>query len=143
MSPLRTRSEDGSASLEGALACLVLMIVLMLGAAVGRLAGVNTSIENAAVDAARAASKARNASAARTAADAAISDTLSRSRVACQDRTVTVDTSAFASEPGIPGTITVTVNCHVPLANLPFIDGTDRTITATRSSPLDTYRERS
>ena len=66
---------------------------------------------------------------------------------AVSDRTCTVrscsDTTGFARPVGTPATITATVSCLVRLSDLamPGLGGS-RTVTATASSPLDTYRER-
>ena len=56
---------------------------------------------------------------------------------------VTVDTAGFAAPVGTPATVTATVRCVVNLADLavPGVPGT-RTVTATASSPVDTFRER-
>jgi hypothetical protein len=58
--------------------------------------------------------------------------------------TVSVDTSDFDVPVGTPGTVQVTVECRLNLADLavPGVPGS-RIITASVSSPLDTWRERS
>ena len=57
--------------------------------------------------------------------------------------TVTLDTAAFAAPVGTPGQVSATVTCALRLDDLglPGVTGT-KTITATMSSPLDTYRGR-
>ena len=54
-----------------------------------------------------------------------------------------MDTSGFASPVGPPANVTATVTCVVNLSDVavPGLPGT-RTITATMTSPLDTFRER-
>ena len=68
---------------------------------------------------------------------------LANQKLQCTTKSVSVDTSGFASPVGTPATVTATVTCVVNLSDVavPGLPGT-RTITATMSSPLDTYRER-
>jgi hypothetical protein len=56
---------------------------------------------------------------------------------------VTVDLDAFTAPPGTPAQVASTVTCQVDLADLavPGVPGS-HTVTATMSSPIDTYRER-
>ena len=57
--------------------------------------------------------------------------------------TISVDTSGFGSPVGTPASVRATVTCVVNLSDLavPGVPGT-RTVSASMSSPLDTYRER-
>ena len=54
-----------------------------------------------------------------------------------------MDTSALNNAPGVPGEVTATIECSVPLADLavPGVPGS-WTLTAEAASPVDTYRER-
>ena len=56
---------------------------------------------------------------------------------------VDVDTSDFNKQPGIPGSVNVTVSCRLDLSDLavPGVPGS-RVMRATMSSPIDTWRER-
>ncbi len=139
----RTRNERGSASVEaviGVPAFLLLVGLLVLG---GRQAIAQQAVQSAASDAARAASIARTATAARTDATTAARHNLANQDLDCATTMVTVDTAAFATAVGTPGQVSATVTCALRLGDigLPGVSGT-KTITATMSSPLDTYRGR-
>lgn len=139
----RTRNERGSASVEaviGVPAFLLLVGLLVLG---GRQAIAQQAVQAAASDAARAASIARTATTARTDASTVARHSLANQDLDCATATVTVDTAAFATEVGTPGQVSATVTCALRLDDigLPGVSGT-KTITATMSSPLDTYRGR-
>lgn len=139
----RGRGERGSATVEaviGVPAFLLLVGLLILG---GRIAVAQQVVQSAASDAARAASIARTQTAARSAATSAAHYSLTNQALQCASTTVTVDTAAFGTPIGTPGQVTATVACSLRLDDLglPGVSGT-RTITATMSSALDTYRER-
>ncbi len=138
-----TRDERGSATVEaviGVPAFLLLTALLVLG---GRIAIATQVVQSAASDAARAASIARTAASARADATTAARHSLSNQDLACATTSVTVDTSAFGAPIGTAGQVSATVTCALPLGDLgvPGLAGT-KTITATMSSPLDTYRGR-
>ena len=61
----------------------------------------------------------------------------------CDSQRVDVDTRGFGAPVGTPAKVTATVTCIADLSDIsiPGLPGT-RTITATMSSPIDTYRER-
>ena len=137
------RRDRGSASVEaviGVPAFLLLVGLLVLG---GRIAIARQAVQSAAADAARAASIARTQTAARTDATTAARASLTNQHLDCATTTVTVDTRAFGTPVGTPGQVTATITCALRLGDLglPGITGT-KTITATMSSPLDTYRGR-
>ena len=137
------RGERGSATVEaviGVPAFLLLVALLILG---GRLAIAHPVVGAAAADAARAASIARTQTAARTDATIAAQRSLANQELACTTTTVTVDTAGFATAVGTTASVQARVSCAVRLDDLgiPGLSGS-RTITATMSSPLDTYRER-
>jgi len=136
-------SERGSASVEAAIgvpAFLLLVGLLVLG---GRTAIAQQAVHAAASDAARAASIARTVSTARADASSAAHTSLTNQHLDCATTTVTVDTAAFGTPVGTPGQVSATVTCALRLDDIgmPGIAGT-KTITATMSSPLDTYRGR-
>ena len=136
-------SERGSPSVEAAIgvpAFLLLVGLLVLG---GRTAIAQQAVQAAASDAARAASIARTVSTARADASSAAHTSLTTQHLDCANTTVTVDTAAFGTPVGTPGQVSATVTCALRLDDigLPGIAGT-KTITATMSSPLDTYRGR-
>jgi len=137
------KNERGSAAVEaviGVPAFLLLIGLLVLG---GRTAVAHQAVQTAAADAARAASIARTASAARSDASSAAHTSLTNQHLDCATTSVSVDTAAFGTPVGTPGQVSATVTCALRLNDLglPGLSGT-KTITATLSSPLDTYRGR-
>lgn len=137
------RNEQGSVSAEAVIVVpvfLLLVGVLVLG---GRIAIAQQVVQSAASDAARAASIARTAQAAQTDATTAAKHALANQHLDCATTSVSVDVTAFATTVGTPGQVHATVTCQLKLGDigLPGVGGT-KTVTATMSSPLDTYRER-
>jgi Flp pilus assembly protein TadG len=139
----RFRRDDGSLSVELAILLPAFILLALIAVAFGRDTIAQSSVDLAAHDAARAASLARNATDAQSAASAAAHDTLDGSSTSCSAVTVTVDTSGFAIPVGQPATVSVTITCTVPLADL-ALPGmpASRVLTSTFSSPLDIYRGR-
>lgn len=134
----------GSAAIEAAVAAPAFVLFVGLIIFGGRTAIAHQAVESAAADAARAASLARTASAASKDAQAAAQSGLSAQGARCGRITVSVDTEAFGLAVGQNAEVSVTVSCLLDLADLsvPGIPGS-RPITATMTSPLDTWRERS
>ena len=85
--------ERGSAAIELVLLVPALMLLLMFAVAGGRVAIAHGSVQQAAADAARAASIARTAGAAQTSAVRAARATLANQGLTCASMTVTLDTS--------------------------------------------------
>ena len=135
--------ERGSTSLEMALLTPPALLVLALAIATGRLVLATSAVDQAAADAARAASIARNATAAHDNAVQAANATLAREGLQCSSLTVSVDTSGFATPVGQAAEVTATVECVVDLSDLaiPGMPGhlTER---AAMTSPLDLFRGR-
>jgi Flp pilus assembly protein TadG len=109
----------------------------------GRTATTHESLQSAAADAARAASIARNPRTAENDARQAAESSISNQDIHCHDVSVQVDTGDFTKQPGMAGSVRVTVSCRLDLSDLsvPGVPGT-RVLTATMSSPLDTWREK-
>ena len=86
----------------------------------------------------------RSAGEAQAAAAAGASAILSNRDLFCETRAVTVDTTGFSLPVGTPAQVQATVRCDVAFTTLTFIPGVPgtKTITATMTSPLDTYRDR-
>jgi Flp pilus assembly protein TadG len=124
-------------AVELVLLTVPLVVILLFVVALGRLASARNQVEEAARDAARAASVAAGSpGAARQQALAAADADLSG--LSCADRTVDVDTDAL--HPG--GQVAVTVGCHVPLGDLVLFDTPGRrTVQATSVAVVDTYAE--
>jgi Flp pilus assembly protein TadG len=119
------------------------MLFVALIVFAGRVAIAHQAVQSAAADAARSASIARTQGAAQTEGNSAAATSLANQHVNCVTTTVSVNTTGFASPVGTPATVNATVTCHVNLSDL-FLPGVpgSKAITATMSSPLDTYRER-
>lgn len=139
----QSMGDRGTASVE--LALLVPALVTMLGLLVGggRLWFDRTTVTEAAQSAARAASLARSADQATSDGASAARQSLDTAGLRCATSTVSVDTAAFAVPVGKPATITSTVTCAVPFADvlLPGMPGQITVITSGVSA-LDTYRGR-
>ena len=135
--------ERGSTVIEAVIGVPAFMLFVGLIVFAGRVAIANQAVGSAATEAARAASISRTQGQAGDTARAAATTALGNQNVNCLSMTVTVDTSGFASPVGTPASVRATVSCVVNLSDLsvPGVPGT-RTVSATMTSPLDTYRER-
>ena len=142
--PVTMRDERGSAAVEAVIGVPAFALFVGLIIFGGRTAMTHEAVESAAADGARTASIARTASEARVEAESAIRASLANQDIACLDVSVTVDASDFDVPVGTAGAVEVTVVCHLDLSDLsvPGVPGS-RAITATVTSPLDTWRERS
>ena len=135
--------DRGSVSLELVVlgpGLLLFIVAVIFG---GRVAVAGQAVDQAAGEAARTASIARTQTVAGSSAEAAARATLAQQGLQCQTVSVAVDTSGFSRPVGTPATVTATVACIVDLADLaiPGLPGT-RTVRASASSPIDTYRQR-
>lgn len=138
------RADDhGSVTAEGIFAITAVMLVLLLGAAAGRVMVATFAVESAARDTARQASIARTAAEARANALGSAATSLSSSGVTCEAVDVRVNTAGFGRPVGSPATVQATIRCTVPLADLAF-PGLPGSVVrqATATSPLDPYRGR-
>ncbi|EWT06794.1 membrane protein [Intrasporangium chromatireducens Q5-1] len=135
--------DRGSAVIEAVIGVPAFLLFVGLIIFAGRMAIAQQAVESAAASAARSASIARSQPSAISAGQDAATSSLSEQDVHCQSHRVTLDTSGFAAPVGTPATVTAQVTCLVDLADLavPGVPGTKQ-VTATMSSPIDTYRER-
>lgn len=140
---MRQRDERGSAAIEAAIGVPAFALFVGLIIFGGRTASTHEALQSAAADGARSASLARDAQTARNEAREAAVASIANQKVGCSGVDVTVDTSDFAKQPGVPGSVHVTVACRLDLSDLavPGIPGS-RVMRATMSSPIDTWRER-
>lgn len=133
--------ERGSTAVE--LAVLTPLVLLLLGLMVagGRLVTAHAHVDEAATTAARAATLARSPSAAQTAATQAGQQTLSQQGLHCQASQIQIDTRRFTAPLGQAGQVRVTAACTVSLADLlvPGLPGTVR-IATDFASPTDPFR---
>jgi Flp pilus assembly protein TadG len=141
--PRHPGRQRGSAVIETVIGIPAFMLFVALIVYAGRVAIAHQVVQSAAADAARSASIARTQGGAQTAGATAAATSLANQAANCTATTVSIDTSGFASPVGTPASITATVTCQVNLSelSLPGVPGS-KAITATMSSPLDTYRER-
>jgi Flp pilus assembly protein TadG len=131
------RAERGSVTAEAVLIAPVLvMLLVFVAVVVHRGVDARLRLDDAAHQAARAASLQRTPAAAGTAADATASSALARAGLVCRDAAVTTSTSA---RPG--STVVVSVHCTVDFgqALILGVPGT-RTLSATASEVIDTFR---
>ena len=136
------RDDRGSESVELAILLpvgILLLAMLVIGA---RIAMAGDRISGVAGIAARDASLARSAPAAEQIATASATNALADRNLHCADVHVSVDTSGFASPPGVPAAVTVAVACTVDLSDIGVagLPGA-RTLHDTATSPLDPARD--
>ena len=143
MSRQAHRPERGSAALEAAIGVPAFMLFVALIVLAGRVAITTQAVDSAATASARTASIARTAGDANATARTAAASSLTDQNLRCVSTTVTLDTTGFSAPLGTPATVTATVRCVVKLTDLalPGVSGT-KTVTATATSPVDTFRER-
>lgn len=137
------RGDRGSAAIEAAVGVPAFTLLVGLIIFGGRTAMTQQAVESAAADAARSASIARTPGEAYAEADQAARTSIANQQLGCVTVDVATDTAAFARPAGQSGTVTVTIECRVDLADLsvPGVPGS-QDISATMSSPLDTWREK-
>ena len=131
------RREDGGAAIELVLVTPLLLLFTLVAVSFGRLADARLQVNDAASQAARAASIARDPGTAVAAAQRSAMASLAGHRLTCQPVAVTVDTSAF--HPG--GAVTARISCTVALSDLaPLPLPGQETVQAAATSPIDVFR---
>jgi Flp pilus assembly protein TadG len=135
--PGRATGDRGTVAVELAVLAPAYIFLLLLVLYAGRVSAAETDITRAASVAARAASLRQHPTDATRDAQATAAANLAASGVPCAPLTTDVDTADFG--PG--GTVTVTVTCRAPMADLALLGlpGT-RTLTATSVEVIDRYR---
>ncbi|MEO3810765.1 TadE family protein [Sphaerisporangium sp. B11E5] len=132
-------TERGTTAVELILLAPLLIVLALLMVALGRLVTARLDVNNAAHQAARAASLARTPVAAASAARSAAGAALASRRVTCARRTVDVTLGSF--QPG--GKVTVSVTCRVRLADIAMVHIPGGTALSARSvAPIDYWRSR-
>jgi Flp pilus assembly protein TadG len=136
-------SDRGSTTLELVIWTPALLLLIAAVVLAGRVAQARLTVEAAASEAARAATAAPSLAGAEPAAVRAAEAALGSAGLRCAPSSVAVDASQWLLPPGVPGRVTTTVTCQVPLDDLgmPGLAGV-RTVQASASSALDTYRAR-
>ncbi|MFE9847129.1 TadE/TadG family type IV pilus assembly protein [Streptomyces goshikiensis] len=139
----RVGGDRGSETIAAAIVTPLLLMLLCLAIAGGRIVTSGAKIDAAAEDAARAASISRTYSGAQTEASAAAARSLDDQGIRCASSSTTVDVSGLAVPLGEVGTVTVTVSCTVSMSDLllPGVPGS-KTMTSRFTSVVDAYRSR-
>lgn len=134
---IRAGRERGSASIELVLLTPVLVGLLLLVVAFGRIQNASADVEAAARAAARASSTARDATSARAAGERAAFMEFDRSGFRCATVSFDIDTARFTAD----AAVTATVSCGVALGDVSGMGIPGRhTITAEFTEPLDRFR---
>jgi Flp pilus assembly protein TadG len=139
----RLARDDGALSLEAMILFPLLIMVLLLIVAFGRIQASGNAVDTAARNAARAASLERDAQAARTAGTEDARAGLSDQGLSCTAVSVDITTGGFSAALGTPATTTATVRCTVRLSDigLPGLPGS-KTLTSSFTSSIDSFRQR-
>ncbi|UOX88406.1 pilus assembly protein [Amycolatopsis sp. FBCC-B4732] len=118
------------------IAPVLVMLLVFVAVVIHRGVDARLRLDDAAHQAARAASLQRSPAAASTAADATATSALARAGLVCRDAAVTTTTSA---SPG--GSAVVSVRCTVDFGQALVLGvPSSRTLSATASEVIDTYR---
>ncbi len=133
--------ERGNATIELVVGIPVFFLFVLLAVAGARLAMTHQATQAAAADAARSASIARSPAEARSAAQSALSSSLNNASVRCSRSSLSLDTSGFSRPVGTAASVTAQVTCTIDWRGIE-LPGLPRTVVASMSSPLDTYRAR-
>ncbi|NDL60205.1 TadE/TadG family type IV pilus assembly protein [Phytoactinopolyspora mesophila] len=139
---LHRTGEKGSVALEWVIIAPGVLLVMAVLALAGRVILASGAVEQAAADAARAASLARHPAAAVSEAQSAAAMSLQGQGLECLSTSVDVDTSGFAVPAGQHATVSVTITCPIKVSDLPIPGLSSRTAVKTGVSPIDTYRQR-
>lgn len=132
-----TRNETGSATLETVLLFPMIVMLLLLVVAGGRITSARNEVWVAARDGARAASLARTPAEAEQEANRIALSTLRDRQISCRGAEVNADTTDF--RPG--GTVSVSLRCTVGLGDVSLLEVPgSKTLTARSVAPIDPYR---
>jgi Flp pilus assembly protein TadG len=135
---LKSRRDEGLMAVELAILVPLVIVMLLVVVAFGRVTQGRAMVDQAAAAAARTASLAATPSQATADAIREALATLAGAGLSCQGASVSVDTSAF--RPG--GQVTARVVCTVDLSQMAMagVPGA-LTLTASATSPLEDYRD--
>ncbi|MFE2326045.1 TadE/TadG family type IV pilus assembly protein [Streptomyces sp. NPDC059385] len=139
----RFRDDRGSEAIATAIVVPLLLMLLCMAIAGGRIVTSGAKVDAAAEDAARAASISRTYTSAQAEAAAAAARSLNDQGIQCSSTSTSIDSSGLAVPLGQVGTVTVTISCTVPLSDLllPGVPGS-KTMTSSFTSVVDAYRSR-
>ncbi|WP_330334771.1 pilus assembly protein [Streptomyces sp. NBC_00536] len=135
--------DRGSETIAAAIVTPLLLVLLCLAIAGGRIVTSGAKIDAAAEDAARAASISRTYEGAQAEAAAAAARSLNDQGIHCASTSTSVDASGLAVPVGQVGTVTVTISCTVAMGDLllPGVPGS-KTMTSRFTSVVDAYRSK-
>jgi Flp pilus assembly protein TadG len=133
----RIRGEEGQAIAELVIVAPVLLLVIVLMVALGRVDSAQGDVESAARAGVQAAVVQADAGAAQTQASDAVTSTLAGAGLTCPSPQITTNTSNFVAG----GSVSVTVTCVTSLADVsvPGVPGS-KTLTATSVAHIDQFR---
>lgn len=146
-----SRRDRGGASLELVILAPFLLALLLLIVAFARFTQAKGLVDQAARDAARAATSQNSRSQADGVAAAAAADDLHDAPSSCRQSAAThmamtpgaftsLPQGATAIDPDHLESVSVTVSCQVDLGDLMILSLGERTVSFTFTSPLDKYR---
>lgn len=137
-SPGRGRRETGSMTVEVAVLTPVIIVMLLVVVALGRVTHARQLVAEAAAAAARAGTLAAGPAGAAAAGQAAAAADLNRSELSCASSSVVVDAGAL--RPG--GEVSATVACTADLSTLVMagVPGS-MTVSGSATSPVESYRD--
>jgi len=131
------RAEDGGVTTEVTLLTpLLVMLLVFVAMVIHRGVDARIRLDDAAHQAARAATIARTPTAATAAAHTTAVDALTSAGPSC--RSLAVDTVTGGLRPG--DTVTVTLTCHVDLGDGLILGVPNRYLSATAVEPVDAWR---
>ena len=133
----RVRGDDGQAIAELVIVAPVLLLVIVLMVAFGRIDSAQGDVESAARAGVQAAVVQANGADAQTQATSAVTSTLAGAGLTCPAPQITTDTSNFVAG----GTVSVSVTCVTSMADVsvPGVPGS-KTLTATAVAHIDEFR---
>jgi Flp pilus assembly protein TadG len=137
MKPTPNRQERGSVAVELTLLTPLLLLLLLFVVALGRLAEARQEVDDAASQAARAATVAASVADANGTAQQAAAASLESDHITCSHLSVTTKLSSFVPA----GNVQVEVSCAVSLSDLSLLrlPGTE-TVSGVATSPVDQFR---
>ena len=133
----RVRGDEGQAIAELVVVAPVLLIIIVLMVALGRVDSAQGDVESAARAGVQAAVVQADAAEAQTQATSAVTSTLAGVGLTCPDPQITTDTSNFVAG----GTVSVGVTCVTSLADVsvPGMPGS-KTLSASAVAHIDEFR---
>lgn len=139
----RFASERGAASVEAVIVIPAVLLLVGLALIGGRYWYASTAVDEAAWVAARSASLERTPDAGQRTAHHIATTNLSSAGTECVDLQVRINASGLTAPVGQPATVTVDVQCRVPLADL-LVPGAPGSIVVSghATSVVDRHRGR-